>query len=110
MAVSIDYTLIGKRIKQRRQEMKMTQEQMSERLQVSVGYVSQIERGISKPNLEMLSNISGILNCDVSNFISNATLEKDNFLNKELSEMVSGMSFHQKQMIIEIAEIIKKYR
>ena len=53
--MSIDYKLIGKRIKTKRQHIGLTQEKMAEHLLVSVGYVSQIERGISKPNLEMLS-------------------------------------------------------
>ncbi len=46
--MSMDYNLIGSRIKQRRREAMLTQENLAEKLSVSVGYVSQIERGITK--------------------------------------------------------------
>ena len=63
--MSVDYRSIGGRIKQRRRAAGMTQEQLAERLFVTVGYVSQLERGISKTNLDMLSKICTILDCDI---------------------------------------------
>lgn len=81
---------------------------MAELLDVSVGYVSQIERGYAKPNLEMLASIAGILNCDITELISNVIKEKDLFLNGELDLVISNMDSRQKQMLLDIAEIIKK--
>ena len=46
--MSIDYKLIGSRIKSERIRQKITQEKLAESLDVSVGYVSQLERGITK--------------------------------------------------------------
>ena len=43
--MSIDYKIIGKRIKERRKICQITQETLAEKLGVSVGYISQIERG-----------------------------------------------------------------
>ncbi|HIU48528.1 MAG TPA: helix-turn-helix transcriptional regulator [Candidatus Avimonoglobus intestinipullorum] len=43
--MSIDYSLIGARIQARRKQMHLTQEQLAEALSVSVGYISQVERG-----------------------------------------------------------------
>ena len=45
--MSIDYKIIGKRIKERRKICQITQETLAEKLGVSVGYISQIERGIA---------------------------------------------------------------
>ena len=105
--MSIDYKLIGRRIKCKRNAIGLTQEKISELLQVSVGYVSQIERGITKPNLEMLSAISEILDCDISDLISDVTTENQNFLNTELNDILSNMNPSQKKMLFEIAQIIK---
>ena len=55
MNMSVDYAAIGQRIKGRRREQKRTQEWLAEQLQVSVGYISQIERGVTKVNLDTLS-------------------------------------------------------
>ena len=106
--MNIDYKLIGLRVKDKRRSISLTQEKMSELLNVSVGYVSQIERGITKPNLEMLSAISKILKCDIAELISNTTVEKSDFLNREINELLSGMTSKQKQMLMDIAEIIKR--
>ena len=105
--MSIDYKLIGKRVKTKRQHIGLTQEKMAEHLLVSVGYVSQIERGISKPNLEMLSNISEILQCDIAELISNTSIQKKDFLKSEFSDLLSNMTYNQRQTLYEIAKIIK---
>ena len=48
----IDYKLIGNRIKTERKKSGITQEVLAEMLDVTVGYVSQVERGITKISLE----------------------------------------------------------
>lgn len=50
--MSIDYKLLGNRIKEQRIAKGTTQEHFAEQMDVSVGYVSQMERGITKISLE----------------------------------------------------------
>ncbi|MBQ3826264.1 MAG: helix-turn-helix transcriptional regulator [Spirochaetaceae bacterium] len=50
--MSIDYRLIGQKIQTKRKTLHKTQENMAESISVTVGYISQIERGITKVNLE----------------------------------------------------------
>ena len=61
----------------------MTQETLAEQLEVSVGYISQIERGITKPNLEMLSEIGLRLNCDLTYLLSGCVQEHREYLKEE---------------------------
>lgn len=105
--MSIDYHLIGARIKEKRKSMQYTQEKLSEQLNVSVGYVSQIERGYAKPNLEMLCSISEILNCDITDFLCNIAQKNHFFLQTELQSIFSDMTPAQRKMLLEIAVIIK---
>ena len=104
--MSVDYKLIGTRIKSKRKEKSITQESLAERLFVSVGYISQVERGYSKPNLEFLSSLCQILDCDISELVSNVTIEKDDFLNDELNKIFTSMNSNQKNILFEIAKII----
>ena len=53
--MNVDYGAIGQRIKQVRRSRDMTQERLAEALSVSVGYISQIERGVTKINLDTLA-------------------------------------------------------
>ena len=46
--MNVDYGAIGQRIKQVRRSRDMTQERLAEALSVSVGYISQIERGVTR--------------------------------------------------------------
>ncbi len=66
---------VGKRIKQRREELGMTQEQFAEKLNVSINYISTIERGASFPRYDKLIMILNALQtsadsifCDVINY------------------------------------------
>ena len=57
--MNVDYFAIGQRIKQVRRDRGMTQERLAEALSVSVGYISQIERGVTKISLETLAAVAG---------------------------------------------------
>lgn len=57
----IDYVRIGENIRNARKNKHYTQEDMSQRLDVSVAFYSRIERGTSQINLKRLSQICEIL-------------------------------------------------
>ena len=106
--MSIDYSVIGKRIQEIRKKCGLTQERLAEKLSVSVGYISQLERGITRVNLDTLSNISSELDCDIIYFLTDVTINDKNFLNDELAKIFNDMNSSQRKMLLEIAEIIKK--
>lgn len=56
--MTLNYKIIGSRIKIRRKMKDVTQEQMAEDLNLSVGFISQLERGICKVSLDTLANIT----------------------------------------------------
>lgn len=103
----INYKIIGRRIKEKRKLCSMTQEKLAEELNVSVGYVSQIERGITRVNLDMLSNISAVLDCEITEFLTNTDERRGGFLSLELSRIFDSLNERQRKMLLEIAEIIK---
>ena len=57
----INYEEMGKRIKQARRNKKYTQEQLAEKLDISIAFLSRIERGTAHINLSRLSQICEIL-------------------------------------------------
>ena len=48
--MALDYSIIGSRIRKARQSKEITQEQLAEKLDVSVAFISRIERGTSHIN------------------------------------------------------------
>ena len=58
---NLNYKEIGKRIQTKRKEIKITQEKLSEIIDVSPSYISEIERGSSICSLATLTNIANTL-------------------------------------------------
>ena len=61
--MALDYTIIGERIKLARTKKKLTQENLAEKLDVSVPYLSRVECGDTFINLKRLNQICEILRC-----------------------------------------------
>ena len=104
--MSVDFRLIGERIKIKRREKNLTQEQLAEKIDVTVGYISQCERGISKINLEKLSEIACILNCDIGYLVSGSSIESEEYLKQVYIEKYEKLTPTQKQQIIGFIDIL----
>jgi len=100
--MAIDFKLIGNRIKKRRRECGKTQEDLAADIYVSAGYISQIERGITKINLETLSEIADILNCDIADFISMSNLHSNDTLKNDFSILYNRLSIEERQMLYQL--------
>ena len=59
------YNIIGKNIKKYRNENKLTQEKLSEMCEISIDYLSEIERNKKTPSLKRLILIAEKLNIPV---------------------------------------------
>lgn len=104
--MSVDYKLIGSRIKEKRKENKQTQEKLAETLDVTVGYISQIERGITKVNLETLSEICAALNTDLCYFINGTVINNQNYFQDEFINKYIQLSDNKKKLLIEFINIL----
>ena len=60
------YTKIGNNIKKRRNELKMTQQELADAVGVGLNHIGKIEIGYSKPSLDLLLDISTTLNLTIS--------------------------------------------
>ena len=104
--MNVDYKLIGKRIKDARIGMGITQEILAERLEVSIGYVSQVERGITKISLDLLAKISSILNKDISIFVTGSSTESENYMLDSMALKFSKLNKRDKRIVMEIVQMM----
>lgn len=98
--MAIDYKILGERIKNQRKTKGMTQEHFAEHMNVSVGYISQIERGITKVSLERLIDISDYLACDIALLLKGTNINDNGYLTDEFNELVQQLSSSEKKMLI----------
>ncbi|MBE7064405.1 MAG: helix-turn-helix transcriptional regulator [Ruminococcaceae bacterium] len=106
--MNIDFSLIGQRVKQKRKAVGLTQEKLAEELSVTVGYVSQIESGRVKVNLEMLGKIAAVLNCDVGYLVSGTASEQSTYLSTEFQKRFDRMNSDDKRLLLDFADMLIK--
>lgn len=106
--MSIDFYALGQRIQRKRKSQNKTQENLAEAISVTVGYVSQIERGITKINLETLSSIAEYLRCDIIDFLSDTVKISNNYLSEDFSDIIKKLNPSNRKILIEIAQVLEK--
>jgi len=73
-----DYKEMGKRIRARRREMEITQEQVAERAGVSTSFIGHIERGEKVASVETLAALSAALDMDLNYMILGVCRSNEN--------------------------------
>lgn len=96
----VDYTAIGMRIKAKRKALNMTQERLAEALGVTVGYVSQAERGITKLSLDFLASVAQILHCDLAEFVAGTAKGTEEYLSFETAADFGRLTDKEKRLTL----------
>ena len=100
--------LTGLRIKNIRERLKYTQEQMSELIQIDISALSKIENGKNFPSYETLYKFFGILKInptELFDFEDFQTLE-DDLTDKIIFEQIKDLSPRNKQKIQKFNKMI----
>ncbi len=63
---SVFYKKLGQNIKNRRKELKLTQQQLADKMNISLNFMGKIEVAFSKPSLDTLIEIAAALDTTVS--------------------------------------------
>lgn len=106
--MAIDYGIIGKRMKKERVKKGLTQEDMADKLSVSVAFYSRIETGRSHVNLKRIVEISEILKVDPSCFLTGINEIEEIYLNKEFSEVLKKCTPKQQKFIYNVAKLVSE--
>jgi len=98
---SVELKAIGNRISERRKQLNLTQEQVAEKMNVSIQMVSNLERGNKAIKIENLLKISEILDMSTDYILTGKHTEKD--VNAFLTR-VSKLSDNDYKMIDMLIE------
>ena len=101
----LNYVEIGKRIKSKRKELNLTQEQLSEIIDVSPSYVSEIERGTSISSLATITKITQTLNVSLDYLIYGINLNNSDIT---FSEILKTIPVKNHNLYITLCENIAK--
>ena len=103
----MDCKEMGSRIKKARLNQNLTQEQLAELLDMSVSYVSLIERGSRNATVETLLNIADVLHVSVASLLQDSTdLDRDEEQNNIWYELTKNRTWEEKDMILQTVKTI----
>ncbi|MDD6848322.1 MAG: helix-turn-helix transcriptional regulator [Oscillospiraceae bacterium] len=103
----INYVAIGQRVKEYRIKARLTQSELAEALDVSTGYISQIECGHTQVSLNRLDSIASIINTKMENLIFDLS-DKDHQENL-IIEITKNWTSEQSEMLLSIVNKMNKY-
>jgi transcriptional regulator with XRE-family HTH domain len=102
----MDFLLLGKRIRDERLLLRLTLAQLAERIDKSINFIGQIERGEGKPSVETLVDIANALGTTIDNLMQdNLKLNNDSII-REITTLLYLIDNTGQQFILDI---VKRY-
>ena len=104
--MALDYNIIGERLKQARINKNLTQEKLAEQIDVSVAFLSRIERGSSLINLKRLNQLCSILGVTEGEILNGVSENSHCYLNKDLSNLIKNCPPEKIRLIYNVTKVI----
>ena len=106
--MAIDFNVLGKRLKEARKKKGLTQEQLVEKLGVSIAYLSKVETGKIHINLERLSQICSLLDVTEGEILNGVSSKSDKYLDSEFNDILKRCSTKQQKLAYKIIQSISE--
>ena len=102
----IDYENLGTRMKELRIKMKLTQAEVARALNVTPGYISNVENNRTAMSLRILIYYARLLNISLDSLIGRIDSEyREAALDREISEQVHKLEIPQKQKLLKTMKV-----
>lgn len=105
--LSIDYYLVGEKVKQKRLQKHLTREQLAEQCDISVSYIAHIERGTKSLSLETAVKICNVLDVSLDYLLLDEIQHHDRVFSALESE-VSKLSPAKRETFFKFTRLIIK--
>lgn len=97
---------IGKRVKQCRQRLGLSQEKLAEKTGLTANYISTVERGMSFPRCEKLIILLNGLEISADAIFCDVLEHLTNYKASELSEKLASLSPQAQKRILQMVELM----
>ncbi len=103
------YKLVGRRIRQERMRLNMTQERLAELSDLSVAFIGQIERADNRASLATIQKIASALNIPISKLFTDIPSKKTEYkLTEQIEAILQDKSPSQRKFAKELLQFIFK--
>lgn len=105
--MSINYYEIGQRIRKFRKAYQLSQEQLAEKVGISVTHMSHIETGNTKLSLQVFVDIAKTLSIQTDELLYDVTESSKTPLKQEIAEIFDSCSVHEMRLLTDIVKSVK---
>lgn len=103
---NIEFENLGAQVKELRIQMKLTQAEVAEALNVTPGYISNVENNRTAMSLRVLIYYAKLMNISLDSLIGRIEPEyRKNALDNELLDLASKLSDDQKKKLIKTIKL-----
>lgn len=102
----MDWRLMGAQIKKARENKGYTQEQLAERLNLSVQHISVLERGVKAPKMETFVNIANELGVDANFLLGDLLDVSPQIMSNGLYNELDDLSARDKKRILKVLSVL----
>lgn len=105
----LDYKFLGKRIREERLKLHLTQEKLAEEINISTAYLGQIERGERSITLDKLVPLANKLGVTIDFLLEDYLSSNDDTSINTLRQLFQNKTTREKEMAINILKLIFSY-
>lgn len=105
----MDKLTMGDRIKETRRMRHLTQEQLAEKLDISVEYVSQLERGIKMPSMQMFIKLVEVLDVSADYLLRDTVSTRSLYGDKQLASRLERLTPKQRVALEALIDTYIEY-
>lgn len=106
--MSLNYKIIGKRVKELRVRQGLSQEKLAEKCNLAVSHISRIESGKKHPSLECLVKLGNVLGVTANTFLYRNQKNDFTGYKSELLEIINDCDNYEKNVLLDIIKAAKK--
>lgn len=107
--MTLNYLIIGKRIKEARKAKKLSQAELCEKVGLSDGYISYIETASKFVSLDVLIRIANTLEVTADELLAeNLLTNRKVCLNGEFADLLGDCTAYERRVLIEVARATKR--
>ena len=105
----MDYKRLGKRIREERLKLNLTQAQLAEDIDISDTYMGAIERGERSLTLDTLVRLVNRLGVTIDYMLSDAVSDSDSNIMEQMKQIMDGQPLERKQMAVNVLRTLFSY-
>lgn len=103
----MDYYEIGQRIRKFRKAYNLSQEQLAEKVQISVTHMSHIETGNTKLSLPVFVDIANALSIQTDELLHDIPQNNKTKMKHEINELLDSCSMRDMYILLDVLRSVK---